>query len=358
MADSRPISRRKSRSARWPIMAFGLLTMLLAAAWLAGGWMLNRATRALIPQLAGAGSEKLGTLRRIAFKEADLASPAAARWRGISAEILLPAVDGGPRKTMQIEIASATASLRGVLPLCVDIAFEGVRLESRLDIDAPRGLPFSGSEFDTPVHRIDDGRLLLPDVVLGGSPRARIRHELHELMAFARTGSTARPLSMSARLHFTLEHMPASVRLEAIRVQDRTCLRIDRRDLDALSSRYSQPLTMAERELLSGNPLRAPLLLRMKEYAERTARRLSRGDGSYNEDSSRHVLWSYWLTRLFGAQFAEQATDAHEAGSVNTPEESERDRRNNALGREWAQTGRSESQVLASIRSDPRVIRR
>lgn len=359
MDASRPKAVRAGRPIRRILfLLIAMAAVLAATVFLAGGWILTRATRTVLPQLVGSIPAEHGSLRRIEFDGAEFAPLATVVWHGITLDSRLPLEKESPEKSIRIRIATAMASLRGWFPLRFDLKLEGVRVESQLHLDAPRDVPFAGGEFDTPVQRIDDGRVLLPDVAYGGSLRASIRRELPDLVAFARTGMTTRRLTMSARLHFTLEHVPMSVRLETAREPGGTRLRINRRDLDTLSRRSTQPLTPAECELLAVNPLRAPMLLRMKDYAERTAHRLARVGKAYNEDSTRHVLWSYWLTRMYGSSFAERVTNAHEEGSANLPEESDRDRHNNSLGRDWASAGKTESQVLALIREDPRVGRR
>lgn len=358
MDASRPKAGRTRRPSWYLLMLLAMAAGLAATAFLAGGWILTRATRVALPKLMRSIPAEHGSLQRVEFDGAEFAPLASVVWSGISIDARLPSDKGSPPKSMRIKIPTAMASLRGLFPLRFDLKLEGVRVESQLHLDAPRDVPFAGGEFDTPVQRIDDGSVVLPDVEFSGSLRSSIRRELPELLAFARTGLTTRRLSMSARLHFTLEHVPTSVRLETTREKGGTRLRINRQDLDSLSRRYSQPLTLAERELLAVNPLRAPMLLRMKDYAERTARRLARGAKTYNEDSTRHVLWSYWLTRMYGPEFAELAANAHEEGSANSTEESDRDRHNNGLGRDWASSGKTESQVLALIREDSRVRRR
>ncbi len=359
MADSRPQAARRRRAGRWLLILFCFTAAVVATVYVAGDWMLTKATHAALPKLLGALPAEHGSLRRIEFDHAELIPAATARWSGILIDVVLPSSNSreASRKSARVRISTATATLRGVFPLRCDLTLDGIRVESSLQLDGPKDVPFGGSEFDTPVQRIDAGTLTLPDIRLSGSLRASLRRELPELLAFARSGSTSRPISLSARLHFILEHVPMNVRLETTRLEGRTHLRINRQDLDTLSRRYPRPLTLAERDLLAANPLRAPLLLRIKDYAERTSHRLAGVDTAYNEDSTRHVLWSYWLTRMFDAPFSQQATEAHETGSDNTPQETDRDRHNNRLGREWAEAGKTEAQVLALTRNDPQVRR-
>ncbi len=360
MADRRPQSAGRRRTTRWLLILLGVTAAGVVALYGAGDWLLAKATHAALPKLLGALPAEHGSLRRIEFERAELIPAATARWSGLLVDVVPPPSTRrkAARKSLRVRIGTATVTLRGVFPLRCDLALEGIRVESSVPLDGPQDVPFGGSEFDTPVQRIDAGTLTLPDVRFSGSLRSSVRRELPELLALVRNGSTSRPVSLSARLHFTLEHVPMNVRLETTRVQGRTHLRINRQDLDTLSRRSARPLTLAERDLLAAQPLRAPLLLRIKDYSERTAHRLARGDRVYNEDSTRHVLWSYWLTRMFGSRFSQQATEAHETGSDNAPQESDRDRHNNRLGREWAEAGRTEAQVLSLIRNDPQVRRR
>lgn len=356
MADRRPQAAWRRRL----LILSGLAAAAILTVIVAGDWMLSKATRAALPGLLGALPVEQGSLRRIEFDRAEYIPAATARWSGVLLDVVLPRLGDATatRKSSRIRIDTASVTVSGLVPLRCDLTLNGIRVESGVHLDGPKDLPFGGSEFDTTVQRIDAGTLTLPGMRLGRSVRASVRRELPELMAFVHTGSTTLPISLSARLHFVLERVPMSVRLETVRRRDRTFLRINREDLDTLSNRIPHPLTLAERDLLAANPLRAPLLLRMKEYAERTSHRLARSDATYNEDSTRHVLWSYWMTRMFGPAFSAQAAEAHETGSGNTPQESDRDRQNNRLGRLWAESGKTESQVIALARNDPLVRRR
>ena len=67
------------------------------------------------------------------------------------------------------------------------------------------------------------------------------------------------------------------------------------------------------------------------------------------------MLWGYLLSEDFGGQFSEAVTAAHEVGSHNTPDESQRDRHNNALGREYHSKGVPLDDLLGKIATDMRV---
>ncbi|HRE06972.1 MAG TPA: hypothetical protein PKX00_15270, partial [Opitutaceae bacterium] len=187
--------------------------------------------------------------------------------------------------------------------------------------------------------------------------RGVAKSEIEALRHFFQEGSSSRPITLSARLHFRLRGVPMTVRIETLHQNGQSQLRINRSDLDVLSGRYYRPLTPAEKDLIARHPVKAPVLLRIKDYAERNARRLASLDSAYREDPTRHVLWSYWLARTYGPTFAEEVTEAHEIGSSNSTRESERDRANNRLGREYAAAKKTEGQVVHLIKTDNRVAR-
>ena len=118
-----------------------------------------------------------------------------------------------------------------------------------------------------------------------------------------------------------------------------------------------EELTDSEVDLFARNPFRAPQLLRIRNDAQLTAKLEHARNQSVPEDSFRHVLWSYLLTRAYGPQFAQKATDAHELGAIdNTESERRKDKVNNAIGRQYALQHRSREDILSLLMTDPKVI--
>ncbi|HRE82388.1 MAG TPA: hypothetical protein PLN52_15180 [Opitutaceae bacterium] len=348
--------RRPRKRVVWILLGSALAGVLLL--YLAGGLLVARATTAALPSLLGAVGGNEGSLRRVEFEETALRPWLSAEWGGIAVDALPSASRHFPHPApVRIRVRQARARVVGLFPVTVDLEFDGIRVDAALSLDGPEDVPFGGDEFDVPLQKIDSGRLVLPAVELGSGVRAALRKERAIVASFLREGATPRRVELNARLHFKLNDVPMSVRLETVRAEGKSQLRLNRSDLDVLSHRYDRPLTEAERDLLAANPLKAPVLLRIKEYVERSSRRLAAADRAYNEDSTRHVLWSYWLTKTFGPEFAEKVTEAHEIGSDNTAQESARDRSNNQLGREWAEAQRTEGQVVHRVKTDPRVLR-
>lgn len=103
--------------------------------------------------------------------------------------------------------------------------------------------------------------------------------------------------------------------------------------------------------------LKTPRLLHVRTLAETKAESLYQYGSKISYDTFRHIFWSYYLTQIFGSDFAHRVSEAHEAeGSGNTALESEKDRRNNALGIEYAERKLSEQDVEKMILQDPRVL--
>lgn len=130
------------------------------------------------------------------------------------------------------------------------------------------------------------------------------------------------------------------------------------RDLQVASQQLKQRLTEAELELLARYPLRLPVLFAIKEYSSRIARIAVQRNHGLSEPAYRHLLWSYLLTREYGAEFAERVTTAHEIGETgNTPQKSAMDLQNNALGRQLYLDGVKLRELLEIAKKDPRVQR-
>jgi hypothetical protein len=353
--------RSQSTGRRSKVLWLGLGGCAFIAVFLfASGPLAGAFTRLALPQAISEARAGGWAIRRVTFHDAELRPWATLRWSNVDAEIVPPPTGRSASPTGQpirVRASGIEAGLAGLFPPRVDLGVQGLRIDSAIRVAGPADTPFASADLDVPVERVDSGSLYLPDVPLGFRPRLVMRREVEALHALLFEGSVPRPLTFQARLHFQLHGDAHALRLHSEWADGRTWLRIHRGDLDTLSARYYRPLTKAERDLLARHPARAPVLLRIKDYAERAARRLAASDPVYVEDPTRHVLWSYWLARTYGAAFAQEVGEAHEVGSDNSPEESARDHANNALGRDYVAAGKTEGQVVHLIRRDPRLVR-
>lgn len=190
------------------------------------------------------------------------------------------------------------------------------------------------------------------------APAESLRSTARELESLIESGGTSVALEFEGQAVIFLGDRLHQIPIRTLRSEGRTELELDRDGLRRMSRSYERQLTEAEIELVATHPLQAPAMLRLKEYAERTAKQVSRRDPAVDEDAFRHLLWSFILTRQFGPDFAQEVTDAHELGRTgNTPAERQMDFENNAIGREYALQGLDESDLLEQYQSDPRIVR-
>ncbi len=129
-------------------------------------------------------------------------------------------------------------------------------------------------------------------------------------------------------------------------------------DLRRIAQAIEPKFTNEDIAIASRNLLKTPALLDIRTRAEKKSEEIYKSELGIGDDAIRHIFWSYWLTQKFGADFALRATDAHEIGDFqNTDAEHEKDRRNNALGIEYAQRKFSEDAVEKIIFTDSRIPR-
>jgi hypothetical protein len=348
----------RSRRAGIFLLLLAIVGGGLAMVYLTGGLVLTRLLRDRLPELRAAAPAEGGRIGRVEFTHAEILPLTRVRVFPVAFELTPPpSLRSADRAPVRVRTQAVTARLTGVWPPRAELRVEGIRIDAALSLEAPADVPFGGADLDVPLERIDGGLLVVPDLRVTARPAAAAREATEALRALLREGATPRALSLEARLHFRLDGSALAVRVRTAAEGERTVLRLFREDLDEVSRRLTRPLTPAERDLLAAHPLKAPNLLRMKRYAESAGARLARADPVYEEDATRHVLWAYWLAKTYGADFARQATEAHEVGSDNTPAESDRDRANNAVGIAFAEAGKTEGQVVHLIRTDPRVRR-
>jgi len=337
-----------------------VIAVVLAAAWLGGGWLLGRATRSQLPRIEALASREQISIGDLDFESASLSVwPLGGHWSGWSAVAQIRGAKGKPARTLPVTVRSMAVIVGSWSPLTADVRLEGLELGAGLDAELPgEELPFNTVDSGVEIERVTDGFAELPGMPVAADPGRTVADLSDSLRELFTSGSTMRELRLGARVHLRLRGTELSGRLATERVDGRFALRLNRDDVEEMASHYERPLTGAEKSVLAEYPLRAVSLLRIKEYAERLSVALHRNDPVYGEDFSRHVIWSYWLARVFGDEFAVRVTDAHEEGDTgNTAGERAQDLANNAVGRRYAMAEMSESQVLKSIRSDPSIVR-
>ncbi len=179
-----------------------------------------------------------------------------------------------------------------------------------------------------------------------------------DLLGLLLNGRCSTFVEFSGAMNFTMNDKAVQTDFQVERRGNESVLILDPESLEKLSSELKERLNQIEISLLSENSLKAPQLLRISLHAQHAAEKAHEKNPAVSEDAYRHVLWSYLLTKEFGPEFAAQATDAHERGDR---EESDGERRmdtnNNMIGREYAQKGYHELQVVELVLEDSRIIR-
>lgn len=199
-----------------------------------------------------------------------------------------------------------------------------------------------------------------------------IRAQLHalkeEIQQFTTLGVTKMPLSFSATTKFELQGKLCTAKLSIENKGEEYRLVMDKSDLEKIVSQMTgkkpNPVDIA---VIARNPVKAPLLIIIRDKAEATALLATQQNPKFPQDAYRHILWNYLLTKAYGEQFAKEVTDAHEAfadeeeiqkqGVINWTSASYQDLVNNALGRQYATLGYSEPDILERVLFDPAVIR-
>ncbi len=190
-------------------------------------------------------------------------------------------------------------------------------------------------------------------------PRASIRRVEQQVRQLVATGAMDLPARVRGRARFLVRRQWFEATVYSETDGRQTRIMLDRDDVKRVSAGYAQPLTETEVDLVAHYPTLAPTLLQITDKAKREAAARRQADRGFAEDAFRHVLWSYLLTREYGAEFAQIVTDAHEIGATYETGEAARqmDLQNNAIGRDYALAGVREEDVGRRFESDVRVMR-
>jgi hypothetical protein len=190
------------------------------------------------------------------------------------------------------------------------------------------------------------------------NPVASIKSIAQKIFDIAKKGSTTAEIRFEGKARMLIRGADLELKVLTKRTGGDVRFVLDRADIVRVSERFGDQLTPNEIKLLADNPMKAPMLFTIKDYAETEASRAYGYDNSVPEDPYRHVLWSYLLTKEFGAKFAKEITDAHEEGDTgNSSQERKQDYNNNAVGSKYAKKGVEEDKILQRVRTDPEVMR-
>jgi hypothetical protein len=306
------------------------------------------------------------TLSEPSFKNARISSYNAVTWDEFSF-IAIIGTDGPDKKRLKARVKVA------------ELTVESERLFDGLFIVDLGGLNITteyipsedSSDKKGAMVVLQDGYLSAPirlNVLSLSEAASQLRDFAVETRKFSAEGKTAIPIKFSGEEIITIHDKSYTVRLLIQQKDGASRLVANKDDLKFVSEGVlpkTQTSTAADIEIIAHNPIRAPQLLKIRAKASNTASSAYEKDPNVPKDAYRHVLWSYLLTREYGADFAREVADAHEL--TNNPEEKNdpdaeayhrQDYNNNEVGRKYAEAGYSESDILLLVKTDPKVIRR
>ncbi len=184
--------------------------------------------------------------------------------------------------------------------------------------------------------------------------KAAIGDFARDIKRWAAGEGASNAIELAGNLSFRIDRQPVKLELHTQRQDGWTKLVSDAQDIQTAANAFGEPLTEAEAEISARHPLRIPALLVAKSIAEQTAQKTYPAN-SAKRDAYRHVIWNWLLCERFGAEFTKKITRAHETGSDNTAEESERDLANNRLGRSYWEQKVPFKALKEKVETDPDV---
>lgn len=341
--------------ARWKRLvaaAILLVGLVVGGLWLIDP-ILTRVLRHFSERLVSGMSGSSLSIESFQFQRAGLDLGSGLVFDGIRVQMQISGESGlRAERRVAVEIDRAIVLPAGRSPPAVSVRFEGLTAVAS-PVGEVSGERLAAAELLTSGR----GRLILSGPI--HPPVEWLRRSMGAFLRQAIRGELPDGSRLRGEVEFSVGRRWHSALLYTLVSKGSTRLILNRDDVALIGADYDQPLTEAEIDLVALYPLRAPVLLRIKQYASGESVRYSRSDPVTPRDAYRHVLWSYLLTREFGPGFARQVTDAHEIGATYETGEADRemDLANNAVGRRYAAEGLKESDLLTRMTSDPAVVR-
>ncbi|MCG8450103.1 MAG: hypothetical protein MI725_11065 [Pirellulales bacterium] len=339
------------------ILRYGLFLFLVlfVLAYFAGNYLLDSFSRRAMQTLAQRGQKHGIAISQPDFRQATLAGVRTARWTDLSARLRFPesdSFDADRQFDLQIGALEVWLASGGQVSVTAD----------RVEIEST--IPGAGKDEGEVAGVPDEYQRVLIDRLECSldwelfDPAASLEQSLPLFVELITSGAAPIVVKAEGTLEFVLKGKLTTLRLLVLQSAQGNALALEPADVEKLSELFSEKLTAAEVALVAANPLRAPKLLRIKDDAESTAESAHDKDSAVPQDAYRHVLWSFLLTRKYGAEFAEQVTSAHEQGDTgNTAAERDMDLHNNRIGRHYAAQKLKRRQVLQKVLEDADVIR-
>lgn len=331
---------------------FLLILLLLLAIAAGAAYALNEYIAAAVTRRTIQGAQTVaaakGTTLAMRFSTAEFQGPGTIACNGLEGRVRLPKNVGGvDRNLFTFAARQVVVSVRNPFTGRIKVAFAGGIISAYDSNEMPTGERVANlnGEFEMVVNlrdRAETGRMIG-----------------EEFQRLAREGWVDFPARVDAVAEFRVGRQEHRVAIRSNSDGKTTKVVLDREDVAALGQSYTHPLTEAEIDLVSENPVRARRLLDLAERSIASAINFRRERTDFPYDAFRHVYWSWLLTREFGPEFSEKVTDAHEVGATYEAGAAARrmDLHNNSVGRAYALANVQEHEIVERVYNDPNVVR-
>jgi len=321
-----------------------LACLALGAAYYAGMRLLEYGVEQAKNQLAQ--SENPDLPLTVDYEEASFLSPIGISLKGLQAEL------GSPENELKLKLRAESFNTRftGVLKGDLELNAHGIRIEP-----ATPELALLNQQYRVQHIEVDWMQYQLPIEITNLEEAMRALEA--QVNGLLKEGTAAGSIEATGTVWFSIAQRQLPQRFFIRNQGDISSISLDRSDLESVGPLFADRLSGGDLDLVARHPMLAPQLLEIRKDTEQEVREARWDNHSIPEDAYRHVLWSYLLVQEFGADFAEQVTEAHETDSFNSDSEQARDRHNNSLGIEYAQQGIPRSKLLHLVLTDPRVQR-
>lgn len=296
-------------------------------------------------------SPKFGLeVSKLEFGDVKIMAMNSVTWKDLRGRIQAQDMKSLPSKKFDFSIQDATVTVESFPPKKIIFRAKNIKVV------------FLGEKDDE--QQVINGDKL--EVVLAGdfsNPKIlynKVRESYHDLLDIVRRGRTKVPIKFEGQSNFKVLGKTVIVGVGIEPRNGYSCLVMNKKDLLSIAQLMrskGETLTDAEIDILSVHPHLAPRLLRIANYSHEAAEKEKKKNYRVPKDAYRHLLWSYTLTREFGATFAKMVTDGHEETPTESADEKRMDYHNNALGRQYAEKGYPEERVLERALHDSKVIR-
>jgi len=299
-------------------------------------------------------------LTKPTFQGVGISSFNAVTWRGVTmAATIVRNEVKGQAMNATINIDALTIRVASIADGIVVLDLKGLTAALQESFGSE-----SASAEQTSNDRMENGSMSIRMRLNISNPRAaaaQLSDLASEMRRFSEDGRTTIPVAFSADQIFTIKGRPYTLKMWVEKEGDYYLLLADPKDVEAISrgvvaySGAGHGLEAGDIKVTSRNPIRAPMMLRIREKVATTAQNIKAAEPSYPEGAFRHVYWSYLLAKQYGPEFAREVGEAHHVGTAD--EADTEDFHNMSIGRQYFMLGYDESSIKDRVLNDPDVVR-